>query len=246
MSIESPADLAGLKRAGAVTRAVLRAMQAAVRPGITTFEIDRIAGSVLLQHGAHSAPKRVYGFPGNTCISVNDEAVHGIPGSRRLAPGDLVKLDVTVEVGGYMADACETVAVPPIGVEQQRLIGCARSAFQRGLDRVRSGAITLEIGESIHREVTAHGFSVVHGLAGHGIGRTIHEPPIIPNQRDLSCRTKLTPGMVFTIEPIIAAGGPRADLERDGWTMRTQDHSLAAHYEQTVFVTPKGVQMLTA
>lgn len=246
MSINSPEDLKGLERAGRVTRLVLDAMKAAVRPGISTLELDAIAGEVMRKNGARSAPRLVYGFPGQTCISVNEEVVHGIPGSRKLAPGDLVKLDVTVEVNGYMADACETVAVPPVRKPHQQLIDCARQAFQCGLQRVKPGIRAYEIGESIHREVMRHGYSIARGLTGHGIGHTIHEAPIIPNHRDLACADIITEGLVFTIEPLIAAGGPRVVVKQDGWTIRTRDRSLAAHYEHTLVVTASGARLLTA
>ncbi len=245
MSIKSPADLFGLERAGSITRAVIEAMKAAVRPGISTLELDSIAGEVMRAHSARSAPKLVYRFPGHTCISINDEIVHGVPSQRVLAPGDLVKLDVTVEADGYMADACETVVVPPVGRAQKLLIECARQAFDAGLKRVRPGARAFEIGEAVHREVSRCGYSVVRDLTGHGIGRTIHEPPTIPNHRDPRCAAVLTDGLVFTIEPLIAAGGPRTALKRDGWTVRTRDHSLAAHHEHTVFVTKTGARLLT-
>jgi methionyl aminopeptidase len=184
MSIESAQDLIGLQRAGAVTRKTIEAMKAAVRPGISTRELDNIGAEVMRQHGARSAPKLVYRFPGENCISVNDEIVHGVPGRRILGPGDLVKLDVTVELDGYMADACETVAVPPIKREQQRLIDCAKNSFDAGFAKVRPGARVYEIGEAIQKEVAREGFSVVRELSGHGIGRTIHETPTIPNYRD--------------------------------------------------------------
>lgn len=246
MSIESPADLAGLERAGRITRLVIDAMKRAACPGITTGELDTVGGDVMRQHGARSAPKLVYGFPGHNCISLNEEIVHGVPGPRVIRPGDLVKLDVTVEIGGYMADACESVAVPPVRGEQRSLIMCAKNAFYRGLQRVRPEARAFEIGEAVQREVTRHGYSVVRGLTGHGIGHTIHEWPTIPNQRDVSCDALLTEGLVFTIEPLIAAGGPRTVVERDGWTIRTLDRTLAAHYEHTVVVTAKGARLLTA
>ncbi len=221
-------------------------MKAAVRPGISTRELDNIGAEVMRQHGARSAPKLVYKFPGENCISVNEEIVHGVPGCRILAPGDLVKLDVTVELAGYMADACETVAVPPVKREQQRLIDCAKNSFQAGLAKVRPGARAYEIGEAIQKEVTRAGFSVVRELSGHGIGRTIHEAPRIPNYRDPHAVHVLTEGLVFTIEPLIAAGSGRMVTLRDGWTVHTRDCSLSAHYEHTVFVTADGAQLLTA
>jgi methionyl aminopeptidase len=246
MSIESPADLAGMELAGRVTRAVLNAMKGAVRPGITTKELDDIGHAVMKKLGGHSAPKLVYGFPGHNCISVNDEIVHGVPGIRRLIAGDVVKLDVTVEVNGYMADACESVGVGAIQPASQNLIDCAIQAFRDGLAQVRPGARAFEVGRAIHKTVTRAGYSVVRDLSGHGIGRTIHESPTIPNQYDARCSDLLTKGLVFTIEPLIAMGGPRTVTLKDGWTVRTRDRSLAAHYEHTVMVVREGARLLTA
>lgn len=245
MSIETPEDVAGLERAGRVTRAVLDAMKAAVRTGISTAELDAVGAAVMREHGARSAPQIVYGFPGKNCISVNDEVVHGVPGRRRLAAGDLVKLDVTVEVGGYMADACETVVVGVARPEQAELVACAERAFQSGLAVVRPGVRAYEVGEAIQREVKRAGFSVVRELMGHGIGRTIHEAPSIPNYREPRCNDVLTEGLVFTLEPILAAGKGHTVTKGDGWTMRTRDRSLAAHYEHTVVVTRDGARLLT-
>jgi methionyl aminopeptidase len=246
MSIESPEDLAGMELAGKATRAVLEAMKAAVRPGVSTQELDEIGAETMKAYGARSAPKLVYGFPGHSCISINDEIVHGVPSRRRLVTGDLVKLDVTVEVDGYMADACETVAVDSIGKESKRLMDCASQAFWAGLAVVRPGARAFDIGRQVQRTVLDAGFCVVNGLAGHGIGRTIHERPTIPNQFDWRCSDELTEGLVFTIEPLIAVGTHRTTTLNDGWTVRTRDRSLAAHFEHTVLVTKDGATLLTA
>ncbi len=247
MSIETTADLQGMQNAGRITRAVLEAMKQAVRPGITTLALDKVARGVLDRHGARSAPKLVYGFPGYTCISVNEEVVHGIPGERTLMPGDLVKLDVTIERGGYMADACETVLVgDPATGPRHALIECAIRAFQQALAQARVGARAYDIGAAIQNEAQRSGYSVVRELTGHGIGRTIHESPTIPNYRDPRCASKLTDGLVFTIEPLIAAGAARTRTKADGWTIHTRDRSLAAHYEHTVMLTRSGPVLLTA
>ncbi len=196
--------------------------------------------------GGRSAPKLVYGFPGQSCISVNDEIVHGVPGNRKLQNGDLVKLDVTVEVKGYMADACETIGVGLIDQEDMRLLACAAQAFQDGMAVVRPGVRAFEIGRAIYRTVNRAGYSVVHGLTGHGIGRTIHERPTIPNEYDRRCADVLTEGLVFTIEPLIAAGESRTVTLKDGWTIRTRDRSRSVHYEHTIVVTANGARLLTA
>lgn len=246
MSIESPEDLVGMEHAGKVTRAVMNAMKAAVQPGVTTRELDEIGASVMRRLAARSAPKLVYGFPGHNCISVNEEIVHGVPGSRKLVNGDLVKLDVTVEVNGYMADACETVAVGSIDAASLRLIECASRAFQAGLSAARPGARAFEIGREISRIVRAAGYFVVRGLYGHGIGKTIHELPTIPNEFDPRCSEVLTEGLVFTIEPMIAAGDSRTVTLKDGWTVRTRDRSRSAHVEHTLVLTRDGARLLTA
>jgi methionyl aminopeptidase len=246
MSIESPEELSGMETAGKATRAVIEAMKAAVRPGISTRELDEIGAETMRRIGARSAPKLVYGFPGHSCISVNDEVVHGVPSARRLENGDLVKLDVTVEVDGYMADACETVAVGSIGSESKALMECVRRAFWAGAGVVRPGARACDIGREVQRTVTAAGYSVVRDLTGHGIGRTIHERPTIPNVYDRRFSDVLTEGLVFTIEPMIAIGTSRSVTLKDGWTVRTRDRSRSAHHEHTLVVTQDGVRLLTA
>lgn len=246
MSIQSPEELAGMEAAGRAVRAVLNAMKDAVQPGITTGELDKIGLQTMRSLGARSAPRLVYGFPGESCISVNEEIVHGVPGSRKLNAGDLVKLDVTVELNGYMADACETVPVGSIRSEVKRLMDCASEAFQAGLAAVYPGARAYEIGKAVSAVVRGAGFSVVDGLTGHGIGRRIHERPTIPNHYDPHCSDLLTEGLVFTIEPLIAMGTHRTVHMKDGWTVRTRDRSLSAHYEHTIMVTARGARILTA
>ena len=246
MSIESPEDLAGMEKAGKITRAVLEAMKAAVRSGISTRELDEIGAKTMLGFGAQSAPRLVYGFPGYSCISVNDEVVHGVPGGRTLQNGDLVKLDVTIEIDGYMADACETVAVGAVARESKNLIDCAHRAFWAGVAVVRPGARAYDVGREVQKTVAAAGYAVVRDLTGHGIGRTIHERPAIPNVYDRRCADVLTEGLVFTIEPMIAAGTSRTVTMKDGWTVRTRDRSRSAHYENTLVVTRDGARLLTA
>ena len=196
--------------------------------------------------GARSAPMMVYNFPGYNCISVNDEIVHGVPGGRRLAKGDLVKLDVTVEVNGYMADACETAAVGRVSNQARQLMECAKRAFWAGVSASKPGARAFDIGREVQRTVAAAGYSVVRNLTGHGIGRTIHEKPTIPNQFDPRFSDLLHEGLVFTIEPMIAVGTSRTVTLKDGWTVRTRDRSLSAHYEHTLVLMKDGARLLTA
>lgn len=237
MSIANLADWRGLLHVSAIVRRTLDLLEDHVQPGITTGELDRMAADLLAAHGARSAPAVVYGFPGTVLISVNDEIVHGIPGSRRVVVGDVVKLDVTVEKDGYVADAARTVVIAPGADIACRLAACAEAAFDASLDVVRAGTRVNEIGRAVETYVRRHGFAVVDGLAGHGVGRTIHESPSVPNTYDRRQRDVLTEGLVLTIEPMIAVGSSRAVLARDGWTMRTADGSLAAHHEHTLVVT---------
>lgn len=246
MSINHPHELAALRAAGAIVRRMLDAMKAAVRPGLTTADLDEIGAHVMRAHGANSAPQLVYEFPGVNCISVNEEAVHGIPSGRALAEGDIVKLDVTIEKDGFMADAAETVAVGRIADDKQRLIACAERAFLKAMLVARAGFRISEIGRVVEREVRRSGFSVIRDLCGHGIGRTIHEEPRVPNYPDPAASQILTEGLVITVEPIIAAGSGRSVTAPDGWTVRTADRRPSAHYEHTIVITRGGPILLTA
>ncbi|MGA7473990.1 MAG: type I methionyl aminopeptidase [Candidatus Sulfotelmatobacter sp.] len=246
MSINGPEELAGMRAAGAVVRFMLSAMKSAVRVGITTAELDEVGAGVMRQHGARSAPALVYKFPGVNCISVNDEAVHGVPGQRALQTGDLVKLDVTVEKDGFMADAAVTVPVGEVTEERQRLVACAERAFAKAMLVARAGFRVSEIGRAVEREVRRCGFSVIRDLGGHGIGRTIHEEPRVPNYADPDATYVLTEGLVITVEPIIAAGSGRAFVAPDKWTVVTADHRPSAHYEHTLVITKGAPMVLTA
>jgi methionyl aminopeptidase len=247
MSIGSPEDWAGLREAGRVTRLALDALEAQVRAGVTTGELDAVAAKVFADNGARSAPALVYGFPGTVLISVNDEIVHGVPGPRQLREGDLVKLDVTVEKNGYVADAARTVVVGKAADVARRLASCAASALEAALRVATAGVLVNEIGRAVSRDVRRHGFSVVRGLAGHGVGRTIHEPPTVPNEWDRFQRDVLTEGLVLTIEPMISAGSAESRNDSsDGWTVRTRDGSLSAHAEHTLVITTGAPVVLTA
>ena len=246
MSIETPADLAALRRVGHITRLALDALERNVRAGVTTAELDAVAAALFSKHGARSAPAMVYKFPGHVLISINDEVVHGVPGPRMLERGDLVKLDVTVEKDGYIADAARSVIVGPATDTATRLVACVRAAFRAGLSVARAGTRVNEIGRAVQNEVKRHGFAVVHGLSGHGVGRTIHEEPTVPNTYDRWQKDVLTEGLVITIEPMITAGSSRPVEAADGWTIRTSDGSLSAHHEHTLVITRQEPLILTA
>src|SRR5581483_9449042 len=246
MSIESQHDLDGLKAIGAIVAEVLAALPAAVRPGISTGELDALAGHEFDRLGAQSSPRTVYGFPGEVCISVNDEVVHGVPGQRRLDEGDLVKLDVTAQKNGYVADAAITVAVGDASARSRALAACAERAFRKGMEAARVGKRVCDIGAAVEEEVNRSGFTVLRELTGHGVGRTIHEPPSGPNCFDPNARQPLTEGLVITVEPIIRWGRNTIQTGSDGWTVRTVDGARAAHYEHTLVITKSEPILLTA
>ena len=246
VSIESAEELEGLRRAGHVVAIVLRELRRRVAPGVTTAELDALAGRVFRRHGARSAPKLVYGAPCEVFISVNDQAVHGVPGRRRLRRGDLVKIDVTAELDGFMADACVTVPVGPVSPTARRVVGAAHAALARALPLAVPGACVRDISGAVSDEAAAHGVSVLDGLGGHGIGRTIHEEPSVPNAPDPHDDTRLSDGLVITIEPILGAGGPGIREGGDGWTIRTADGAPAAHVEHTIVVAAGRPLVLTA
>jgi methionyl aminopeptidase len=221
-------------------------MAAATRPGITTAELDHIGSAVLEANGAESAPPKVYGFPGAVCISVNAEAIHGIPGTRTLQTGDLLKLDLVAEKDGFFADAAVTIPVGEVSTAASALVRCAETAFRQAMKAAHVGNRVQDIGRTVENEVRRCGFSVMRELCGHGVGRTIHEEPSVPDYYDARCRSRLTEGLVITVEPIIAAGTGRAELQPDGWTVRTADGSLSAHYEHTLVITRAEPILLTA
>lgn len=246
VSIKSNVEFEKLRSIGGIVARALRAMAERVRPGITTGEINEVGARVLADNGARSAPPLVYSYPADVCISVNDEVMHGIPGKRAIQPGDLVKLDLVAEKDGFFADAAISVNVPPVHSCGLDLVQCAERAFRQGLGAARAGNRVYEIGRAVEREVRRSGFNVVREVCGHGVGRTIHEQPTVPNFADRSARARLTEGLVITIEPVIAAGSGRTRLEEDGWTFRTTDGSLAAHFEHTVVITRGQPVLLTA
>jgi methionyl aminopeptidase len=246
MSITTAEQLEKLRACGIIVAKALGAMAAEVRPGITTAELSEIGSRVLAAHGARSSPPMVYGFPGDVCISVNDEVVHGIPGQRVIQPSDLVKLDLTAEKDGFHTDSAVSIEVPPASGKTHELARCAEKAFRQALGVARAGNRTKDIGRAVEREVRRRGFRVVPELGGHGVGRTIHEEPRVPNFAEPEARYKLTEGLVITIEPIIVTGSGHVSLDRDGWTVRTADGSLSAHYEHTVVITKGAPLLLTA
>jgi len=246
MSVDTPEELDGLKRAGRAVSATLREVARRVRPGVTTAELDAVAAQVLARHGARSAPALVYGFPGTICISVDDEAVHGIPGPRRLRAGELVKLDVTAELDGFYADAAISVPVGRVAPRVGRLAAAAQAALRRGLHAARAGAPLNAIGAAVQEEAERRGCAVLGELTGHGIGRTIHEAPTVPNVYIPALDEPLREGTVITIEPILGLGTTEVRAGGDGWTILTADGAPSAHAEHTLVVSGGEPLVLTA
>lgn len=245
MSIGSIEDRRGMEEAGRIVGRTLAALRLLVRPGVTTAEIDLECARHLERHGARSAPRLFYGFPGAVCISVDDEAVHGIPGNRIIRPGDLVKLDLTVEKNGYVADAAITVPVAPVPEQRLRLADCAARAFAKALPCISAGRRIRDIGAAIEKEARCQGFAVIPELTGHGVGRAIHEEPVIPNYPDERDHRVLTEGLVIAVEPILTTGSGRVVEDADGWTVKTEDGAPAVHFEHTLVVTRDRPVLLT-
>ncbi|PTA67293.1 type I methionyl aminopeptidase [Deinococcus arcticus] len=247
MTITTEQELRGMQRAGRVVAQTLRALRAAVAPGVTPAELDALAGEIFAEQDAISAPRQVYGAPVHVFVSVNDDIVHGLPTTRPLQPGDVVKLDVTPFVAGYVADAAITVVVPPASPVALRLVACAEAAFRAAMGVARAGQPVNVIGRAVEAEVARRGFSLLRELQGHGVGRTIHEAPDVPNFYHPAFRTPLREGMVIAVEPMVSSGrSPRTRTRRDGWTIRTHDGGLAAHHEHTVMITQGQPLILTA
>jgi methionyl aminopeptidase len=243
VTIRSQAELAGLRRAGAVVRDVLRAVERRVEPGITTRELDALCARELAQRGAEPTPARVLGFPGSLCVSVNDEAVHGVPGARRVERGDLVKLDLVATLDGFVADSALTVCVPPVAPPARALARAARGALETAIATVRAGLALRALGRAVERAVRRAGFRVIRELGGHGVGRAIHEEPHVSNFDDPAAEGRLHEGLVVAIEPIVTSGAGRLVESSDGWTLRTSDRAPVAHAEHTLVVT-RGVPIV--
>ncbi|EHN12690.1 Methionine aminopeptidase [Patulibacter medicamentivorans] len=245
MTIEGTEELAAMQRVGALTALTLRTLREQVRPGITTGALDEQAAAIFARHGATSAPASTYGFPGTICISVNEEIVHGVPGPRVLREGDLVTIDVTPELDGFLADAAITVPVgrpTPAGRKLLAAVGaCLREALAASVTGARLGAI----GRATERTAKRHGTLPFPELCGHGIGRALHEEPTVYNVDMPRLRRPLDDGLVLAVEPMLTAGSTRLETRDDGWTIATADGSLSAHAEHTIVVRDHRPLVLT-
>ncbi len=243
MVIQSQRDMAGLVKIGKIVGTTLQHMLAEVRPGITTGELDAIGAALLKKEGAHSAPILMYKFPGTTCISINDEAAHGIPGNRVVQVGDLVNIDVSAELDGYYADTAATIAMVPVSGIKQKLANVAHEAMLKGISVATAGNKVNEIGRAMESVVRGAGFSIIRDLPGHGVGRKLHESPSVPGFYNPRLKDVLKEGMVLTVEPFVSTKAKHIFTEKDGWTLKTPDGSPAAQYEHTLIIT-KGAPIL--
>jgi methionyl aminopeptidase len=216
-----------------------------IRPGVTTAALDRLAETFIRDHGGRPAFKGYRGFPATICPSVNEEVVHAIPGPRRLNDGDMVGVDVGVEMNGYYGDSARTFAVGEVSAEVRRLMQVTHEALLEGIARARGGSRVGDISHAIQSHVEHHGFSIVRALVGHGIGREMHEEPQVPNYGPPDRGPRLMIGQVLAIEPMVNVGGPEVVTQPDGWTVVTKDGSLSAHFEHTVALGPNGPEILS-
>jgi methionyl aminopeptidase len=239
-------ELEKMKASSRVVAECFGVAAAAAVPGTKTVEIERLIVDHIKASGARSAFKGYRGYPASTCISVNDEVVHGIPGKRKLKEGDIVSVDIGVEKDGYFGDAARTFQVGEVTSEARRLLEVTREALQRGTEMARDGNRLGDISSAIQAYVEQSGFSIVRDLVGHGIGRSMHEDPQIPNFGRAGQGPKLRAGMVLAIEPMVNAGDWHVRTLKDQWTVVTEDGSLSAHFENTVAITPDGPLALTA
>lgn len=238
-------DIEGIRRAGRLVLDTLDLVEAEIRPGIKTDEINTLVHELTTKSGAVSAPLNYRGFPKSVCVSLNEVICHGIPGARVLKDGDIVNVDVTPILKGYYADASKTFFVGIPGSDALKIVSVARESLKSGLSMVRPGNTTGDIGWAIQTYAEGEGCSVVREFVGHGVGFEFHEPPQVPHYGEKGAGIPLVPGMVFTIEPMINLGKKDLRILEDNWTAVTRDGSLSAQFEQTVLVTEDGFESLT-
>jgi methionyl aminopeptidase len=238
-------ELDAMRASGRLAAGVLARLAAAVAPGVTTADLDALARELLRARGASSAFLGYRGFPGAICVSVNEEVIHGIPGPRRIAPGDLVSLDVGVRYEGFVGDTATTVMVGVADPDRVRLVAAAQRALEAGIAAVRAGARLSDVSHAVESAVRAGGCNVVRAFVGHGVGRELHEEPQVPNYGRPGRGPLLAPGVTFCIEPMVNLGDGGVDVLADGWTVVSRDGKPSAHFEHTVAVLPDGAEVLT-
>ena len=246
MTIDGREDLDGLRRAGRVAARCLTRMGECVEPGMTTLELDRIGREYMESRGARSAPELSYDFPAATCISVNEEVAHGIAGERRIDAGDLVHIDVSLELDGYFSDTGAAFPVPPVSEERRRMVSATRRALRAAMQQTRHGRRLRNIGRAIEDTATKAGFGLIRNLGSHGIGRSLHEEPkFVPGFDDPDDQRFLHDGMVLTIEPFLTNGREQALTAKDGWTLLNEPGTTTIQFEHTIVVTRKKPLVMT-
>jgi len=251
IQLKTRSEIGKMRETGRMVHRIIHETARAIEPGVTTGELEEIAVDLLCESGGSSpclgyAPTGHPPYPAWTCISVNEEIVHSVPGRRVIKEGDIVTVDICAELNGWLADSAWTFPVGKVSPVAERLLKVTQEALYRGIAQARNGARTGDIGYAVQRYAESHGFSVVRELQGHGVGRSMHEGELsIPNYGARGRGTKLVTGMTFAIEPMINVG--RADIKNhvDGWTIVTADNSLSAHFEHTIAITPGGAEILT-
>jgi len=244
VTLKTAGEIGLMDEANAIVHHVLQELEEMIRPGVTTAELDRYAERRIRENGAVPAFLNYRGFPATLCTSVNDVIIHGIPNERTLEAGDIVGVDCGVLYKGYYGDAARTFKVGVVGEETRKLLDVTRESLNLAVDQIRPGARISDIGHAVQSHVEAHGFSVVREFVGHGVGTALHEEPQIPNFGRPGKGMKLKVGMVLAIEPMVNAGGYGVKMDPDGWTARTADGSLSAHFEYSVAVVNTGAQIL--
>jgi methionyl aminopeptidase len=242
--LKTPGEIELMDQANRIVHKVLEAVGGRMVPGVTTRELDRLAERVIREAGGVPAFLHYRGYPATLCISVNDVIVHGIPGETLLREGDIVGIDCGVLYKGYYGDAARTFAVGEVGEAAKRLLRVTEEALRLGVEQVRPGGRLQDIGWAVQHHAESHGYSVVREFTGHGIGTSLHEDPQVPNFGVPGKGPKLKPGMVLAIEPMVNAGKCGVKMDADGWTARTEDGSLSAHFEFSVAVTASGARIL--
>ena len=246
IQLKNPQQISAMMEAGRITGEALLVAREHIREGVSTAEIDKLIREHIEKSGAKPSFLGYGGFPGSACISINDEVIHGIPSKKRiLQEGDIVKVDVGAFYKGFHGDSARTIAVGRVSEAAEKLIKVTRESFFAGVDKFKAGNRIGDIGSAIQECVEKEGFSVVRRYIGHGIGRDLHEQPDVPNFGTAGRGTRLCAGMVLAIEPMVNIGGEHVIEMPDGWTVKTQDKSLSAHYENTVALTSEGVIITT-
>jgi methionyl aminopeptidase len=244
--LRSAKQIALMRAAGRLVAETFEVLRPHIRPGVTTRELDQIAEKYIRSQGAVPAYKGYRGFPATICVAPNDVICHGIPNDKPLKEGDIVGIDIGVQLNGWYGDACVTYPVGAISPEAQRLLDVAQESMWRGIQAAQAGKRLGDIGAAIQRYVESNGYSVVREYTGHGVGQRLHEEPSVPHFGRPGTLDRLRPGFIFTIEPMVNAGGYATDLDKkDGWTVRTADGSLSAQFEHTIVITENEPELLT-